>query len=57
MDDKTLTQKLGDAMVPGHAVTFDPEEAERAGAFVEDALDEDDARASAVDLVLIDGGR
>lgn len=54
--DERLKQKLRDAMVPGHVVTCDPEEAERAGAFVEDALDSQDALASAMDLVLIDGG-
>lgn len=52
MDDE-LTRKLNEAMVPGAVVTLDPDEAERAGAFVEDALSELDALASAVDLVLI----
>lgn len=42
--DETIRQKLGDAEVPGAVVYFDPDEAERAGAFVEDALSEDDAR-------------
>jgi len=45
-----LAEKLTDAMVPGAIVEFDPEEAERAGAFIEDALSEGDALESDVDL-------
>lgn len=45
-----LAEKLTDAMVPGAMVEFDPEEAERAGAFVEDALSESDALESDIDL-------
>jgi hypothetical protein len=33
-------------MTPGYQAEFDPEEAERAGAFVEDALSEQDATES-----------
>jgi hypothetical protein len=54
--NETLERKLLDALEPGIVVTCDPEEAEAAGAFVEDALSEEDALASAVDLVLLDGG-
>ena len=45
-----LAEKLADAMVPGAIVEFDPEEAERAGAFIEDALSEGDALESSIDL-------
>jgi len=45
-----LAEKLTDAMVPGAMVEFDPEEAERAGAFIEDALSEGDALESDIDL-------
>ncbi|MBD9363803.1 MULTISPECIES: hypothetical protein [Methylomonas] len=41
--------KLLDAMVPGAVVEFDPDEAERLGAFNEDALDEADALESSID--------
>jgi hypothetical protein len=47
-----LTEKLSDAeTTPGYAVEFDPDEAEKAGAFEEDALSEADALASSVDWV------
>ena len=46
-----LREKLADAMTPGLQVEFDPEEATIAGAFTEDALSEEDAIESAVDLV------
>ena len=46
-----LREKLLDAQTPGYQAEFDPEEAERAGAFVEDALSEDDAVASHIDLI------
>ena len=46
-----LAEKFADAMVPGAIVEFDPEEAERAGAFVEDALSESDALESDIDLL------
>ncbi len=44
--DEIIRQKLIDAEVPGAIVEFDPDEADRAGAFVEDALSEADARAA-----------
>jgi hypothetical protein len=44
-----LRDKLIDAQTPGYQAEFDPEEAERAGAFVEDALSEEDAAASHID--------
>ena len=48
--DAALREKLLDALVPGFAAEFDPEEAQRAGAFAEDALSEADAADSAIDL-------
>lgn len=39
-DDDTLGEKLGDAMTPGFQAEFDPDEAQHAGAFVEDAISE-----------------
>lgn len=36
--DDVFYEKLNDALIPGYAVEFDPAEAERAGAFIEDAL-------------------
>lgn len=50
-DDEALRQKLVDAMTPGFVVEFDPGEAERAGAFVEDALNEEEAADSMMDLI------
>ena len=47
---QVLREKLLDAMTPGYQAEFDPEEAECAGAFVEDALSEGDALASTDDL-------
>lgn len=46
-----LTEKLADAQTPGYQAEFDPDEAERAGAFAEDALSEQDAAESDIDLV------
>lgn len=46
-----LREKLIDALTPGYQAEFDPDEAERAGAFVEDALSERDAAESDIDLV------
>lgn len=47
--DAAVREKLADAETPGYQAEFDPEEAERAGAFVEDALTEEDAIESAWD--------
>ena len=46
-----LREKLLDAMTPGYQAEFDPDEAEQAGAFIEDALSEQDAAESDIDLV------
>lgn len=48
---EALLEKLADASTPGYQVEFDPEEAARAGAFIEDALSEEDAMESSVDLL------
>ena len=45
-----VDEKLSDMDTPGFEVEFDPEEAEFAGAFLEDALSEEDAKESAIDL-------
>ena len=45
-----LHDKLADALTPGFEAEFDPEEAERAGAFREDALSALDAAASTDDV-------
>lgn len=50
-----IRDKLVDALTPGFQVEFDPDEAELVGAFVEDALSEQDAVASVDDLMEIDG--
>ena len=46
-----LREKLLDAMTPGYQAEFDPDEAEQVGAFIEDALSEQDAAESDIDLV------
>lgn len=45
-----LREKLTDVMTPSFQVEFDPDEAERVGAFDEDALSEADAVGSTEDL-------
>ena len=47
--DDAIVEKLNDAMNPGFEAQFDPDEAERAGAFSEDALSEADALESTID--------
>lgn len=47
--DDLLSNKLQDAEIPGAVVTFDPTEADEAGAFEEDALDFDQAYQSQFD--------
>lgn len=56
LDDLTnaadaIREKMIDALTPGYQAEFDPDEAERVGAFVEDALSEQDALESDADLV------
>lgn len=47
--DTALLEKLADALIPGFQAEFDPDEAEQAGAFQEDALSEQDAFDSVAD--------
>ncbi|EKN5104293.1 conjugal transfer protein TraD [Yersinia enterocolitica] len=51
-----LNEKLNDAYTPGFQADFDPEEAAKVGAFIEDALSEGDATESVVDLIDSDKG-
>lgn len=51
---EALNEKLRDAQIPGFEVEFDPDEAENAGAFEEDALSEADALESSTDWVGLD---
>ncbi len=44
-----IQEKLLDAEIPGFQAEFDPLEAERLGAFTEDALSEQDALDSSID--------
>lgn len=46
---EVVSEKLIDALIPGYQVEFDPDEAELSGAFVEDALTEEEARESVID--------
>jgi hypothetical protein len=45
-----LMRKLSDAEVPGSIIEFDPDEADQAGAFLDDAITAEDALSSAPDL-------
>ena len=47
--EEIIQQKLQEAEIPGCEVQFDPDEAERI-AFREDALSDEDARESIIDL-------
>ena len=47
--EEIIEQKLEEAAIPGCEVEFDPDEAERI-AFREDALSDEDARQSIIDL-------
>jgi hypothetical protein len=48
---QVIREKLLDAQVPGFHAEFNPIEAEHLGAFIEDALSEQDARDSSGDLL------
>ena len=52
---EAVREKMNDALTPGFQVEFAPDEAELVGAFVEDALSEQDAAESGDDLVEVDG--
>jgi len=47
--EECIERKLREAEIPGCEVEFDPDEAERI-AFKEDALSDEDARESIIDL-------
>ena len=49
--DEVIDAKLIDMETPGFAAEFDPLEADRIGAFEEDALSEQDAWESAIDVI------
>jgi len=56
-DADVLNEKFNDILTPGCEIELTPEEADRAGAFVETALSEQDAKDSTADLAdLMDGG-
>jgi hypothetical protein len=47
--DDVIREKLIDALIPGYQAEFSPNEADKAGAFLEDALSEADALSSTYD--------
>ncbi|MCZ2328964.1 hypothetical protein [Bartonella sp. F02] len=49
--DEVLNEKMKALMTPGLKVECDPDEAERLGAFAEDALSEEDAFEGVIDLL------
>jgi hypothetical protein len=51
IDSDVALEKLADADNPGFIVDVDPDEADRLGAFMEDALTEQDALDGSVDLL------
>jgi hypothetical protein len=48
--DAIISENLHDLLIPGAIVEVDPEEADRLGAFEEDALDEETAWDANADL-------
>ena len=48
---QVLQEKLADAEIPGAQIEFDPDEAEKVGAFVEDALSEQDIVEASIQVV------
>jgi hypothetical protein len=55
-DPEVVQAKLMDAMTPGFAPAFDPDEADHAGAFEEDSLSADDADESSCELLWLELG-
>lgn len=51
MDSDQLLRALRDALIPGFVVEFAPDDAERAGAFEEEALSLDDLLECTSDLL------
>ncbi len=52
IQEQVIQEKQLDAEIPGFQAEFDPLEAERLGAFKEDALTEQDALDSTIDYVV-----
>lgn len=50
-----IKEKLMDIMTPGYIGEFTPDEAEKAGAFLENALSESDAMNSSEDIAIREG--
>jgi hypothetical protein len=48
---EVLQEKLADAEIPGAQIDFDPDEAEKVGAFVEDTLSEQDIVEASIQVV------
>lgn len=48
--NEVISEKLADLSTPGYQAEFDPLEAEQVGAFIEDAMNEEDALDSSSDL-------
>lgn len=48
-ESQALLEKLFDVLTPGLQVEFDPEEAAKVGAFIEDSLSEEEAMESSID--------
>ena len=48
---EVLQEKLADAEIPGAQIEFDPDEAEKVGAFVEDSLSEQDIVEASTQVV------
>ena len=48
---EVLQEKLADAEIPGAQIEFDPDEAEKVGAFLEDALSEQDIVEASIQVV------
>ena len=46
-----ISQNVGDMLIPGVIVEVDPDMADRMGAFEDDALDDDAAWESNIDLI------
>ena len=49
INEQALQEKLDDMETPGAVIEFDPDEADQLGAFIEDALSEEDALEAASD--------
>lgn len=52
-DAEVINEKLDDATTPSYGTEFDPEEAEKVGAFVEDAISEEEALEAAAEMTFV----